>query len=113
MADRKLLRLTTNRLVEPFHPQRIILFGSQARGTAEDRSDVDLLALCAFDKRPGNRRTLMVAMERALHGLGFTARYPGEDEEVTVAEARRAVEVAARVQETVGRGLADEGFKLP
>lgn len=33
------------RIVERFHPERVILFGSQARGTAGPDSDVDLLVV--------------------------------------------------------------------
>ena len=32
-------------LVRRFRPQRIILFGSRARGTADERSDADLLVI--------------------------------------------------------------------
>ena len=35
----------TDRIVRQFEPERIILFGSQARGDADDRSDVDLLVV--------------------------------------------------------------------
>ncbi|MBI4313221.1 MAG: nucleotidyltransferase domain-containing protein [Candidatus Omnitrophica bacterium] len=33
------------RIVEQFHPEKIILFGSHARGTAGPDSDVDLLVV--------------------------------------------------------------------
>lgn len=33
------------RIVEGFHPERIILFGSRARGNADPDSDVDLLVV--------------------------------------------------------------------
>ncbi|MBH0185089.1 MAG: nucleotidyltransferase domain-containing protein, partial [Nitrospira sp.] len=33
------------RIVERFHPERVILFGSHARGTAGPQSDVDLLVV--------------------------------------------------------------------
>jgi predicted nucleotidyltransferase len=56
------------RLVDRFGPERIILFGSQARGTADARSDVDLLVICRI---AGRRRPLVVAMDRSLHGLGL------------------------------------------
>ena len=56
------------RLVDRFHPEKIILFGSQARGTADDRSDVDILVVCSF---AGKRRHLMLEMDRALTGLGL------------------------------------------
>ena len=68
---RRQLRRATDRLVAQFRPQRVILFGSQARGTADARSDVDSLVICAFDSKWESRRTLMVAMDRALCGLGF------------------------------------------
>jgi predicted nucleotidyltransferase len=54
------------RLVDAFHPEKIILFGSQARGTADERSDVDILVICSFE---GKRRHLMLEMDRALQGL--------------------------------------------
>ncbi len=55
-----------NRLVQGFSPQKIILFGSQARGTADSRSDVDLLVICPINN---GRRRLMVAMDSVLRGL--------------------------------------------
>jgi predicted nucleotidyltransferase len=66
MVNVDILKEATERLVSRFHPQRIILFGSQARNTADERSDVDLLIVSRFK---GDRRQLMVAMDRALRGL--------------------------------------------
>jgi predicted nucleotidyltransferase len=37
------------RIVKRFHPQQIILFGSQARGDAGPDSDVDLLVVMDFE----------------------------------------------------------------
>jgi predicted nucleotidyltransferase len=34
-----------NRIVQKFHPVKIILFGSWARGTAREDSDIDLLVV--------------------------------------------------------------------
>ena len=68
MISHELLNEAVRRLVENFHPEKIILFGSQARGTADSRSDVDILVI--YPVRT-NRRKLMVAMDRALRGLGF------------------------------------------
>jgi len=68
MVSGRVLGEATRRLVERFRPTRIILFGSQARGTADDRSDVDLLVICPVS---GKKRALMVAMDRALKGLGI------------------------------------------
>jgi uncharacterized protein len=66
MVAEHVLQEVTRRLVEQFRPKKIILFGSQARGTADEHSDVDLLVICPVD---GKRRDLMVAMDRALGGL--------------------------------------------
>lgn len=40
-----LLQEITQRIVERFNPQKIILFGSRAAGTARPDSDVDLLVI--------------------------------------------------------------------
>ncbi len=68
MINNNILSKITNRLVERFHPQRIILFGSQSNGTADEHSDVDIIVICSFT---GSRRALMVAMDRSLCGLGI------------------------------------------
>jgi predicted nucleotidyltransferase len=68
VISQQVIDRATERLVAGFHPDRVILFGSQAHGTADERSDVDLLVVCPFS---GKRRALMVAMDRALRGLGF------------------------------------------
>jgi uncharacterized protein len=66
MAPEEVIDEVKSRLGEKFHPQRIILFGSQALKTADERSDLDLLVICPIQ---GSRRALMVAMDRALRGL--------------------------------------------
>lgn len=66
MIRDELLQAIKERLVSSFHPSKIILFGSQARGTADDRSDADILVICLFE---GKRRQLMLEMDRALRGL--------------------------------------------
>ncbi|MDO8588996.1 MAG: nucleotidyltransferase domain-containing protein [Armatimonadota bacterium] len=66
MVDESVLNEAVQRLVGRFHPDRVILFGSQARGTADARSDVDFLVICPVRS---DRRKLMVEMDRALSGL--------------------------------------------
>lgn len=39
-------------IVERFDPERVILFGSHARGEANENSDVDLLVEVREDRRP-------------------------------------------------------------
>ena len=66
--DDALLAIVRDRLVGQFHPERIILFGSYARGQADPKSDLDILVVCPIR---GKRRDLMVAMDRSLRGLGL------------------------------------------
>jgi uncharacterized protein len=54
------------RLIREFHPERIVLFGSQARGDAGKDSDVDLLVVMP---EVGDARRLRIAMRVALHDL--------------------------------------------
>lgn len=68
MVSDSTLKSITKRLVEHFHPERIILFGSQARGMADEHSDVDILVVCPIS---GSRRAMMVAMDRAMRGLNI------------------------------------------
>ncbi|MBM4271882.1 MAG: HEPN domain-containing protein [Deltaproteobacteria bacterium] len=47
-----------------------------------------------------------------LSPYAVTARYPGEDEEVTSEEASRAIEIADDVRNTVRLALTNAGFQL-
>lgn len=68
------MRMTTNeaisemteRIVERFHPVRIILFGSHARGDARPDSDVDLLVVLPQVK---NKRESAVQIRQILADL--------------------------------------------
>ena len=61
-----IIRDMVDRIVERFSPLRIILFGSQARGTANEHSDVDLLVVM---KNGTNRWNTELAMMRATKGF--------------------------------------------
>ncbi|HKZ92832.1 MAG TPA: nucleotidyltransferase domain-containing protein [Candidatus Limnocylindrales bacterium] len=54
------------RLVRRFWPERIVLFGSQARGDAGPDSDVDLLVVVASAPDP---RELRIAMRSSLRDI--------------------------------------------
>ena len=60
------IRMMVQRLVERFDPDQIILFGSQARGTAAPGSDVDLLVIMPVS---GSKREKRVEMRVALHDI--------------------------------------------
>jgi len=51
----ELLKEISKNIVEHFHPQKIILFGSYAWGEPERDSDVDLLVIMESNKRPAHR----------------------------------------------------------
>jgi predicted nucleotidyltransferase len=54
------------RIVERFDPERIVLFGSHARGNAVPDSDVDLLVVMRFE---GSKRDKEVEIGVALHDI--------------------------------------------
>ena len=56
-----------HRIVVQFAPEKIVLFGSYARGHADSDSDVDLLVIKSVT---GSRRQERLAMRVALHGMG-------------------------------------------
>ena len=57
------------RIVSRFHPKRVVLFGSQARGNAKSDSDVDLLLV--FD-RVRDRRERAIEVMRTLSDMPFS-----------------------------------------
>jgi predicted nucleotidyltransferase len=62
-----ILAQMVERIVSGFHPQRVILFGSRARGDATARSDFDLLIVAPSDLVRWQRTP---AVYRALAGMG-------------------------------------------
>lgn len=50
MSIQESIQQYVKKLVEVFHPQKVLLFGSQAAGTAGPDSDVDLLIVMDHDK---------------------------------------------------------------
>lgn len=55
MTQATLLEHVTKTIIERFHPKRIILFGSYARGEARPDSDMDLFIEMESTKRPPDR----------------------------------------------------------
>ncbi len=69
VTSENVLDAMTRRIVALVHPQRIVLFGSRARGDSRTGSDFDLL-IVAPSAEPDYRRT--VPVYRALKGMGVT-----------------------------------------
>ena len=55
MTQATLLEQVTRTIVERFHPERIVLFGSHARGDAGSDSDLDLFIEMQTSRRPPER----------------------------------------------------------
>lgn len=62
------IREMVRRIVRQFQPERIILFGSHARGEAGPDSDVDLLVVMPV-KVPKHRQQVQIRV--ALHDVGI------------------------------------------
>jgi predicted nucleotidyltransferase len=52
MASESEIQALANRIAREFHPDKIILFGSHARGDVRPDSDVDLLVIIDSDEHP-------------------------------------------------------------
>ncbi len=62
----KEIRRMVDLIVERFHPEKVILFGSHARGEAGPDSDVDLLVVMPVQ---GSKREKAVEIGVALHDI--------------------------------------------
>lgn len=63
---RRLTAEMVRRIVAQFRPERVVLFGSQARGDATSESDVDLLVVMPVN---GSKRERRLAIQMALHDI--------------------------------------------
>ena len=52
MASESEIQALADKIAREFHPQKIVLFGSHARGDARPDSDVDLLVIMDSDQHP-------------------------------------------------------------
>jgi predicted nucleotidyltransferase len=66
MTTSDLIQTMIDRIVQDFHPLRIILFGSHARGDTRPDSDIDLLVVFP---QVANKRLAAVAIRRILADL--------------------------------------------
>ena len=66
----KHIQQMVERIVTQFHPEKIILFGSHARGNGTADSDVDLLVVMSVN---GSKRRQAVAIDLSLEGIPLPA----------------------------------------
>jgi len=68
LSTRKKIREMTERIIRDFDPEKIILFGSHARGEAGPDSDADLLVVMRVS---GSKRKMAARIDLAISGLGL------------------------------------------
>ena len=65
----KIAKEVTDRVIERIHPEKVILFGSAARGEADENSDIDLFIVAKTDKP-------FLARMSPVHDVLHEMRYP-------------------------------------
>jgi len=103
MVSEETIREAARRLAEKFRPDRIILFGSYARGTADDCSDLAFMVITDAVKRI-NRHKMMAEMDRSLQGLRMA-------KDIVVLTAREFEEDKG-IPGTIARYVSKEGRLL-
>jgi len=68
IPNKKLLDEVTRRIVESVRPQRVLLFGSAARGRMSKDSDLDMLVVM---RKSVHRRQIAQRIYSNLHGTGI------------------------------------------
>ncbi|HBG28695.1 MAG: hypothetical protein A2Y10_12135 [Planctomycetes bacterium GWF2_41_51] len=76
MVDFNDIQALANRIVELFHPHRIILFGSYAAGNANKDSDVDLLVVLPFEGKNFYKSLEIVNAVNPMFSTDILARKP-------------------------------------
>jgi len=75
MAD---IRTFTDRLAREYNPDRIVLFGSHATGSASPDSDVDLLVVLPFEGRNLDKSVEMLTRMNPSFPIDLLARQPAD-----------------------------------
>jgi predicted nucleotidyltransferase len=85
----KAIQDVVRQIAEKFHPKKIILFGSYARGNPRPESDVDLLVVMDTPLKE-TRQALLIdkSLERDLFGLDLIVRTPSNlGERITLGDS--------------------------
>lgn len=78
MVAMKDIRAFAHRIAEEFRPQRIILFGSYARGDARPDSDVELLGVTPYRGKAAHKTASILARVCPAFGVDIIVRSPQE-----------------------------------
>ena len=72
------IQLVADRIAREFDPDKIILFGSYAHGTAGPDSDVDLLVVLPFEGKPFWKSVEIINRVNPQFSLELIARRPAD-----------------------------------
>jgi predicted nucleotidyltransferase len=78
MVDFKDIQALADSIVKQFNPERIILFGSYAAGTAGPDSDVDLLVVLPFEGKNFRKSLEIVNTVNPMFSADILARRPDD-----------------------------------
>ena len=99
MVSQEAIRDLSSRIAREFSPDKIVLFGSYACGTASEDSDVDLLVILPFEGR-SMRKSLEILNTVDPHfSVDLLARRPDDT-------ARRYVAGDPLIREALDHGVA-------
>jgi len=76
MVNSGQIRDLTRQIVQKFHPDRVILFGSYAYGKPTNDSDVDLLVILPFNDNPARKSVEILNSIRPKFEVDLLARTP-------------------------------------
>jgi predicted nucleotidyltransferase len=76
MVETEQITELAQRIARDYHPERIILFGSYARGTPSSDSDVDLLVILPFEGNPIRKAAEILTWVNPQFPVDLLARTP-------------------------------------
>ena len=76
MVNSRQIKDLTKQIVQKFHPDRVILFGSYAYGKPTKDSDVDLLVILPFNDNPARKSVEILTSIRPKFEVDLLARTP-------------------------------------
>ncbi len=76
MVSMKEIRSVGQSIGRQFHPRQVLLFGSHARGTATEDSDVDLLVVMPFEGRNAEQSAQIMLKVRPPFPVDILVRTP-------------------------------------
>lgn len=78
MIDQAAIQALCDQIVERFHPEKVVLFGSYAYGAPGPDSDVDLLVIMPFDGHPTRKAVEILNWIRPKFAVDLIVRTASE-----------------------------------